>query len=129
MAVVVVGKLRREIRHWMAGSPCATGLDCSPPPPPGGRCAPWRPASQTPLAAPQGVPLARKKSRDTTLGTNEQRSATVNPDDDLDPVARRNREDEQQQLELAELDRHLDRVGADHESDPLREMWFGDSSE
>ncbi len=53
----------------------------------------------------------------------------MNPDDDLDPVARRNREDEQQQLELAELDRHLDRVAADHESDPLREMWFGDSSE
>lgn len=53
----------------------------------------------------------------------------MNPDDGLDPVARRNAEDERQVAELADLDRMLDAVAADHESDPLREMWFGDTRE
>lgn len=50
-------------------------------------------------------------------------------DDDLDPVARMNREEEQQQLELADLDRLLEDAAAAHERDPLREYWFGDTRE
>jgi len=54
-------------------------------------------------------------------------------DDDLDPVARMNREEEQQQLELADLDRLLDAVAADYaaafNADPLGTLWFGDTRE
>lgn len=54
-------------------------------------------------------------------------------DDDLDPVARRNAEDERQQLELADLEAMLDAVAADYaaafNADPLRTLWFGDNSD